>query len=187
MSAETQIPTATPEGADPVPPAIAEFQTGADQLRSDFSVEHGWTNGIKTPDGVITDESLATATTNLSEAATEDPAVLALVESVNAMERSARETVPDGQQSYVPATQRPGFALLKQYGATVPREQRPVLMAEELFPAKPQVSARQARHIGHQIIAGGHVIHNGQILPGRNEVLTPAGIVRTRETPRISL
>ena len=89
MSAETHITAPTPEGINQVPPAILEFQANADQLRSDFSMEYNWTGGFRTPDGVVTDASLETASTQLSESAAKDPAVLALVESVNASELSA--------------------------------------------------------------------------------------------------
>ena len=70
MAAENQnftIPN--PEAVNQIPPSVAEFQASAAQLEADFSVEHGWTGGVKADGGIVTDASLATASAALSEAA----------------------------------------------------------------------------------------------------------------------
>jgi len=52
------------------------------------------------------------------------------------------------------------------------------------LPNRPVKDEPEDDPYGHQILADGHVVR-GLIVPGRNEVMTSQGIVRTRETPRL--
>ncbi|HEY4963363.1 MAG TPA: hypothetical protein VIH90_01570 [Candidatus Saccharimonadales bacterium] len=176
----------TPEALSPNIEAIEGFRSNASKMIIDFNTEEGVMggNGIRDTDGTIkgtvTTASLYDALDRLTTVASEDPTVANLIQTVN----TAREvnSTPDdeGTPRFEEPRQTPEYALLKLFGAV--KENKPMI-AFEHREKDPSREEERTRKFGHQILVDGHMVE-GLMVPGRNEVVTSSGTLRTRGTPQ---
>lgn len=93
-------------------------------------------------------------------------------------------TREDRSQAEKAEYRKPNFMRIKRQKVTY-HQSSPDLPSRPPKPEVPSESPVQPEEpYGHQILVDGHVVR-GLIVPGRNEVMTSQGIVRTRETPRL--
>ena len=173
MIVEQVAPVPKPQEALPVPDNVVGFNG----IAADVVVGYNflYNAGVRTADGVVTWESLAAAQADLVERSKTDPAIAGMLEKV-------AEQGPDEGKFEAQARVE---ALLKVSGGTVPEQPKVKTMPSIPEEAtEPSTEPRRAKRIGHAILADGHAVV-GLIVPGRNEVQTRGGILRTRGTPKL--